>query len=169
MGTTDERAVVVDAGPLIHLDELGCLDILGDMAPLVTPEVVWNETRRHRPRMQIDHIPGLRAVPVDRAPSPKLIVFADTLGLAAGETAALALAEQQRLVVFLTDDSAARLAGEALGFRVHGTIGMLLRSIRRGMRSRSEELDILASLRERSSLHIAPNLLAEVVIRVKAE
>jgi predicted nucleic acid-binding protein len=108
-------------------------------------------------------------MPVDRAPSPKLIVFADTLGLAAGETAALALAEQQRLVVFLTDDSAARLAGEALGFRVHGTIGILLRSIRRGMRSRSEVLDILASIRERSSLHIARNLLAEVVIRVKAE
>ena len=169
MGTTDERAVVVDAGPLIHLDELGGLDILGDMAPLVTPATVWNETRRHRPRLQIEHIPGLRAVPADLAPSPKLIVFADTLGLAAGETAALALAEQQRLAVFLTDDSAARMAGEALGLRVHGTIGILLRSIRRGMRSRSEVLDILASIHERSTLHIARDLLAEVILRVKAE
>jgi len=29
--------------------------------------------------------------------------------------------------IFFTDDAAARLAGEKLGYKVHGTIGVLLR------------------------------------------
>jgi len=34
MGQNEELAVVVDAGALIHLDELQCLDLLADLAPL---------------------------------------------------------------------------------------------------------------------------------------
>jgi predicted nucleic acid-binding protein len=163
MGRNEELAVVVDAGPLIHLDELQCLDLLADLAPLVTPEIVWRETRQHRPFLQPDQIPGLQRVSVGLVASPRLAVFVDTLGLAAGEVAALALAEQKGLRMFLTDDSAARLAGESLGLRVHGTIGILVRGIRRGLRSREQVLDVLAHIRERSTLHIGQSLLAEVI------
>ena len=147
MAKIDAHAIVVDAGPLIHLDELKSLDLLCDFHSLVTPEIAWNETHKHRPQLQLDQIPVLRVVAVGVAPTARLAVLADTVDLAAGEIAALVLVEQHGLQVFLTDDSAARFAAESLGYRVHGTIGILLRSIRRGFRSRSEVLNILAGIR----------------------
>ena len=33
--------VVCDAGPLIHLDEVGALDLLADFAEILVPEAVW--------------------------------------------------------------------------------------------------------------------------------
>ena len=43
------RAVVVcDAGPLIHLDELGRLDLLNDFFQVVVPASVWQEVQSHR-------------------------------------------------------------------------------------------------------------------------
>ncbi len=41
--------VICDAGPLIHLDELGCLDLLTDFDQIIVPEVVWEEISRNRP------------------------------------------------------------------------------------------------------------------------
>jgi len=169
MEMIDTCTAVVDAGPLIHLDELGCLDLLADLSPLVVPDVVWREVQRHRPLLQLCQIPGLRALPADVQPSLELCTFVDTLGLDAGETAALALAEQAGIQVFLTDDSAARFAAESRGLRVHGTIGILIRAIRQGLRSRPEVLDLLSGIRERSTLHLAQSLLDQVTARVSED
>jgi predicted nucleic acid-binding protein len=43
------RIVVCDAGPLIHLDELGCFDLLSRFRDVLVPDAVWNEVARHRP------------------------------------------------------------------------------------------------------------------------
>ena len=51
MGTSDQSTpvVVCDAGPVIHLDELGCLNLLSDFTEILIPEAVWSEVQRHRP------------------------------------------------------------------------------------------------------------------------
>ena len=43
------RIVVCDAGPLIHLDEVGCVNLLADFAQVLVPDAVWVEVARHRP------------------------------------------------------------------------------------------------------------------------
>ena len=45
MAKTDQKVplVVCDAGPLIHLDELGCLDLLADFSEVLVPETVGVE------------------------------------------------------------------------------------------------------------------------------
>jgi predicted nucleic acid-binding protein len=169
MARIDEHSVVVDAGPLIHLDELACLDLLADFSPLIAPDAVWVEVRRHRPHVEHGSIKGLQIVSVIWPFSQQLAVLADTLDLASGETSALAIAERYGLRMLLTDDAAARLAGESLGLRVHGTIGIVVRSIRRGLRSRDKVVEILRTLRERSTLHIAGDLLASVMEAVMAD
>ena len=131
----EEGTVVVDAGPLIHLDELQSLDLLDDLAPLFAPEVVSHEVKTHRPKLNCDQISGLHIVSEKVSISTRLSTLAKSFVLDLGEVEALALAEQHRLQTFLTDDSAARLVAESLGFKVHGTIGILIRSIRRGLRS----------------------------------
>ncbi len=47
--TDDAPAVVCDAGPLIQLDELGCLVFLADFAALWVPEAVCQEVEARRP------------------------------------------------------------------------------------------------------------------------
>ena len=46
---TTSPLVVCDAGPLIHLDEMGCSDLLSDFAEILIPEAVLLEVQRHRP------------------------------------------------------------------------------------------------------------------------
>lgn len=41
--------VICDAGPLIHLDELECLDLLADLGTVLVPDSVWREVARYRP------------------------------------------------------------------------------------------------------------------------
>ncbi|MFO7904169.1 MAG: hypothetical protein R6U98_16015 [Pirellulaceae bacterium] len=45
---TPTHAIACDAGPLIHLDELGCLTLLSDFARVLLPASVWQEVSRHR-------------------------------------------------------------------------------------------------------------------------
>jgi len=44
-----EPVVIADAGPVIHLDELGCIDLLADFGRVIIPHAVWLEVQRHRP------------------------------------------------------------------------------------------------------------------------
>lgn len=69
----------------------------------------------------------------------------------------------------MTDDAAARLAAVRLGFRVHGTIGILLRGVRRQQYTRTEMGEILRNLPSRSTLHIRLNLLEEAIQQLENE
>ena len=70
--------------------------------------------------------------------------------------------------ILLTDDAAARLSAETLGYRAHGSIGILLRAIRRRQRTPNEVLSLLRALPERSSLHIRLALLEEIISRIES-
>ena len=155
--------VVCDAGPLIHLDELGCLDLLADFQAVFIPEQVWREVEFHRPgALQHSGVELQRvSVVLSEVDPPQALVRALALDL--GEQAALSLMASHPDAVLLTDDAAARLAAESLGYRVHGSIGILLRAIRRRQRTQREILSILRDLSVRSSLHIRPALLEEII------
>jgi predicted nucleic acid-binding protein len=92
-----------------------------------------------------------------------------SFALDAGETEALILMKEIPNAIFLTDDSAARLAANQMGFEVHGTIGILVRAIRRGYRKPVEVLQALSELPRKSTLHIKPSLLEESILKIKHE
>jgi predicted nucleic acid-binding protein len=156
--------VVCDAGPPIHLNELGCLDLLADLEAVWLPRAVEIEVGRHQPEA-LDEIDYL--VPEEPAqPDSLLKSLIQTLALDHGEQAALAHAAILSDVVFLTDDAAARLAAKTMGLRVHGSLGILLRAIRRRQRSRDEIVEILRSIPSRSTLYLRQSLLEEVIAKV---
>lgn len=159
--------MVSDAGPVIHLDEIGCLDLLADFGAVLVPSEVWVEIAKHRPGLQPDMIACLRIVSEDASPSPELVTLARSLSLDRGEFVAMALMQSHGADLFLCDDSAARLAAESLGFQVHGTLGILIRGVRRGLRSREQLLTLLAELPQRSSLHLSRRLLDKVIETVR--
>jgi predicted nucleic acid-binding protein len=91
-----------------------------------------------------------------------------SLSLDLGEQASLTLMQNHAQAIFLTDDAAARLAAVALGYRVHGSIGVLIRAIRRGQLSRDEVIERLRELPVRSTLHIRPRLLQEIIDNIES-
>lgn len=160
--------VVCDAGPLIHLDELGCLDLLADFARVLIPKSVRREVAAHRPSA-LTHpaITIVTASPIDTPPHASLETLSRSLPLHIGEIDALRLALGQKEIILLTDDTAARLAAANLGIAVHGTIGVLVRSIRRGRRTAQQILATLESLPHHSTLHLRKSLLEAVIQEVK--
>jgi predicted nucleic acid-binding protein len=160
--------VVCDAGPLIHLDELGCLDLLADFPEIVVCQAVCSEVARHRPTaFRRRRIRLTRVMPASEA-STELIGFARTFSLAAGELESLCLMAERPHAILLTDDAAARLVAEKLGYEVHGTIGVVVRSLRRMQRTKRQVLNLLRSIPRRSTLHIAESLLDSVIDDVSA-
>lgn len=163
MDASEGTAVVCDAGPIIHLDELDALGLLAGLTPWV-PEAVWAEAQRHRPRAL-----GHPAIATARCSSPEdeiVLNLAAGLRLGPGECAALALARSTAAIV-LTDDAAARLAAESLGLRVHGSLGIIVRAPRVGLVTPQAVISLLQEIPRRSSLHLRPALLAEIVERVR--
>jgi len=161
--------VICDAGPIIHLDELDCLDLISDFTQVILPERVSLEIERHRQsalgKAGISFVIMGRRTHLD----PGLLTMSRTFMLDAGEMEALALMKYNPKAVFLTDDASARLVAKQMGFEVHGTIGILVRSIRRGKRRPEEVLRVLSELPQRSTLYLKHSLLDEIILKVKDE
>lgn len=159
--------VVCDAGPLIHLDEMESLDLLADFSRVLVPDAVWKEVEGHRPQaLTRSGVPLHRVTPRVEA-STVLKALARVFTLHTGEWEALRVAMEHRPGILLTDDTAARLAAGNLGIGTHGTIGILVRAIRRRQRTKEEVLALLRSLPAKSTLHLKRALLDSVISEVE--
>ena len=138
-------AAVSDAGPLIHLDEIDSLELLSTFDVLLLPETVYTE-------IEAGGVPdGLGALSYE-------LVEADTSRagteeLDAGERAAIAVAEE-RGVVLLTDDLAARETASDAGTEVHGSIGVIALGYGRGLLDRNEAASRMRALHRETSLFV---------------
>lgn len=168
MATTERSAAIViaDAGPLIHLDELRCLELLWDFNRVLVPEAVWQEVEHHRPDALSRPDSRLERVSAPEA-TPHLSALSLSFTLHSGELEALELSTLYPDALFLTDDTAARLAAGSLNLRVHGTIGIVIRALRRRQRNRDEVVALLRAISQQTTLHIRPSLLAEIIRQVE--
>jgi predicted nucleic acid-binding protein len=171
MDANDSGCIVVcDAGPMIHVDEFGCLGLLSDFSRCLVPDAVWVEVERVRPAA-LSH-PGVVAEKVTVGSTDfhdEVDVLSTSLSLHTGEVAALQLAKSTPQSLLLTDDTAARLAARQLGVRVHGTIGILIRAIRRSQMPKEAVVETLRSLPDHSTLHIKRSLLAQIIEDVERD
>lgn len=169
MERTDDgyKVVVCDAGPIIHLDELGCLPLLNDFADILVPNSVWQEVCQNRPTAVTAPGVSFRIITRELKNSPEIEVLLKAFTLHAGEYDALKIAKEYSADLLLTDDAAARLASSALKIPVHGTVGIIIRSIRRGQKTRSDVATILRSIPAMSTLHLKPALLHEFIRHVE--
>ncbi len=171
MERTDAAAVrtaILDAGPIIHLDELGCLSLLSDFQELLVPDAVWKEVERHRPSaLSNDQITFLKQPPP--ALSSALYALCEAFNLDRGEQEALAVCPLHPGAILFTDDAAVRLAAKTAGIRAYGTLGILIRAIRKKHLSLAEVVRTLEEISTRSTLFIRKSLLQEVIGKVKKE
>lgn len=161
--------IVCDAGPIIHLDELDCISLLNDFQEIQIPETVWKEINRYR-SLDLEKLGlSLNLSPGKYHVNETLLTICRIFSLDAGETEALAIVRNNPQVIFLTDDASARLVAEQMGFKVHGTIGILIRSIRRGQMKPEEVIRILKEIPLKSTLYIKHSLLEEIIFKIKTQ
>ena len=162
-------SVICDAGPIIHLDEINCLNLLNDFKEIILPLSVEREIAVHRPSALTASTLTVKRPAESLDIGEKLHALCQIFSLDAGEIESLVLMQSHPTAIFLTDDAAARFVAEQMNFKVHGTIGILLRSIRRGQKKPEEVLQILVDIQKTSTLYIKQALLNEVLQKVKQE
>lgn len=121
-GSDNLRQVVSDTGPILHLHEVGALDLLQKVGQIAVPPTVAAELERLIPNTRPPWI-GIQE-PSDGATDWREWVEADVLD--PGEAQALSLALDSGATWFLTDDTAARLIAKRLKVEVHGSLGVVL-------------------------------------------
>lgn len=162
-----ESLVVADAGPLIHLDELGALDVLCDYQQILVAEAVWQEVERHRPHVLLND--RIRLVRVSITTLSEVQALASIYTLHHGEKQALSVCLARSIPKLLSDDTAARLAAKTLQIQSYGTLGLLIRAVRKGHKTPKEVLALLSQVSTQSSLHIKPSLLENIIAQVSQE
>jgi len=107
---------ICDAGPIIHLDELNCLDLLCDFQQIVLGDTVLEEVKHHRPgALKKPNIHFMRS-PQEYPVSELLRTMCRIFSLDAGEIETLAIIEKNPGALFFTDDASARLVADRMGF-----------------------------------------------------
>jgi len=69
--------------------------------------------------------------------------------------------------ILLTDDASARLAAKTLGMKAYGTIGIILRAIRKSKITPAEAIRKLEEIPSKSTLFIKHSLLKEIIEEIK--
>ena len=153
MGYGSVTAAVADAGPLIHLSEVGCLSLLTLFEELHIPGAVRAETLG-RGRIRIPDTGNVCWHSVDEVQVERFIQEHDLATLQAGERECLYLCRQIDIPVLLTDDLAVREAAKCLQLTPVGSLGVVVRAFRDELLSRSEAESYIVALYETSSLFV---------------
>lgn len=162
MGHGQVEQAVADAGPLIHLHEVGQIDLLNLFQPLCIPGAVWAECvdKINSPPLNLNNIRHHTLATSD------VHLFVQTHSLSnlhVGERESLCLCNQLDISLLLTDDLAVREAARRLRVRPVGSLGIVVRGHKEGVLTYSEAEKNLIALYEESSL-FATQTIVEIAI-----
>lgn len=159
---------VSNAGPLIHLAEIGEFELLKVFSTIHIPEKVYEE-------VCIEGMPGdvevrnAENIEVSSILEEELRWIADKISfrLDEGELHALSLCSKLEAEIFLTDDPDARYIGKRLGFEVHGSVGVIARAYRNGLIDLEKSKRALESLYSISKLFVTKAIIEEAIMELE--
>jgi len=161
-----ERLIAVtDAGPLIHLTEIGCLHILSIFENLHVPDAVWTETVECG-RISSEDILKLSNVERHKIPQSSITRFVgknNLTDLHSGERECLYLCKEIDVPILLTDDLAVREAAKRLKLVPVGSLGIVAKAYRLGKISLADARRHMLNLYEVSSLFVT-KVIVEMAI-----
>jgi hypothetical protein len=162
---------VIDAGPLIHLTEIGKLTLLYVFDTLLLPDAVWIEcTQPGRvPTEDLLALSAIRRLALVRAEVTQFVEENALSHLQAGEIECLLLCRQSNVRTLLTDDMAAREAAKRLLLTPVGSLGVVIRAYRRGLLTLAEAEMVIADLYDVSSLFVTRAVVEMAIEQLRAK
>ncbi|MGC9393672.1 MAG: hypothetical protein ACP5J4_02320 [Anaerolineae bacterium] len=156
MGDTGIASAVVDAGPLIHLDEIGAFSLLRLFTAIYIPGAVWQEA-----------VASGRVVSADLEILPNLhrcellpesvMQFSHAYALThlhTGERESLYVCIQDNIHLVLTDDLAVRKAAKRLDITPVGSLGIIVKAHKLQIITLSQAEQYILDLQDVSSLFV---------------
>jgi predicted nucleic acid-binding protein len=170
VGAGELSSAVADAGPLIHLYEIGSLALLDIFSTLHIPDAVWRET------VGVGRVPegdllSLGTVQRHALLQPDVAQFVQDHGLEAlhsGECECLCLCRQTAVAVLVTDDLAAREASRSIGITPVGSLGIVARAYGLGRLSLTDAERCLWDLYNVSTLFVTPAIVEAAIQQLRA-
>lgn len=165
MGSESLKATVVDAGPLIHLSEIGCVQHLRIFKTIHIPDAVWSETIEQARFWNLD-ISALGNIQRHTLPDEQIAQFIRNNGLEklhAGEVECLYVCKETGVSVLLTDDLAVREAAKRMSLRPVGSLGIVVKACRAGDISLADAEGYITDLYDVSSLFVT-RAIVEIAI-----
>ncbi len=156
MGVGNVTAAITDAGPLIHLAEIGNLALLDIFGVLHVPDAVWSEAIGLE-RVAGDDVWALGNVQRHSLPKSQIDEFVQENSLEhlqAGERECLLLGQQIGVATLLTDDLAVRKAAKQLSLTPVGSLGVVVGAYRLGRIPLDKAERRIADLYDVSSLFV---------------
>jgi predicted nucleic acid-binding protein len=131
--------VVADTGPVHYLVEIGHIGVLPQLFERIfIPSLVCDELRHPSARAWVNAAPDwLQVLPVTASGDPVFQRLDD------GEKSALTLGMSLGADLILIDDREGAAVALQKGFRITGTLGLLIRSAQRGLLNLADALEQL--------------------------
>lgn len=145
---------VLDAGPIIHLEQIDRLELLEVISSSYITEEVRDEVGKAIIQKTDLEVKDLEASSKDRAKH-----LSSKHGIELGESTAIALGKQLGLNYIFTDDLDARKTAEKVNLEPHGTLALITKAYSKNIIDREEAEKIVDSLYRDSSLFITKDLV----------
>lgn len=160
---------VVDAGPFIHLGQVGEIGLLKKFPVLYTPASVVSEISvgRQVPIQEIRNWKNLQIVRVEEKGIPQIKRIIKNFKLHTGERQVIYLAQKLKPCIVLTDDLAARDACERLRIETHGSVGIIAYAFHHKWISFSKAKETLLMLSRKSALFITSAIIERAIIELR--
>lgn len=149
--------VVSDTTPLISLlkiDRIGLLEKL--FGQVLIPQAVFDElTANERFKLEADRIRRMQFIKVKTVKNPEFAnILKRATGLDQGESEAIILTDEQNADVLLMDEAKGRVVSFQMGFKIMGTIGILMAAYEENELTANEVRECVEGL-QRAGRHIS--------------
>lgn len=164
MGVRELKATA-DAGPLIHLHEIGCLRFLNSFATLHIPDAVWFETvaQNRISQTDISELKNIQRHSLSKSEIAKFVHKNNLFELHTGEQECFLVCVNNNISIVLTDDMAVRKAARLFHFVPVGSLGVVVSAYKRKEINLQEAEHYIGNLHDISSLFVT-RAIAELAI-----
>ncbi|MCI9297216.1 MAG: DUF3368 domain-containing protein [Lachnospiraceae bacterium] len=150
--------VVSDTTPLISLLKIDHIDLLEKLfGQVLIPQAVFDElTADERFKLEADQIRRKQFIKVKAVKNPESAsILKRATGLDQGESEAIILTDEQNADVLLMDEAKGRAVSFQMGFKIMGTIGILIAAYEENELTADEVKECVEGL-QKAGRHISP-------------
>lgn len=155
--------VVSNTGPLIHLTEIDLIKALIVFREIYIPQEVKNELKKNK----ITIPKKIKLINLQTKFKDIAEILVNKFSLDLGKAQAIALALQERVDLFITDDLDARTVANVHSIEAHGTVGIILKAFREKIINKETALKKVNELYTVSSLFITKDLIEYIIKSIK--